>query len=539
LRRISSHRILFCLLLVAAPAVAQHEQHSGGVGWVPREILERPVPLRQGIGRYHDPVTTTSRDAQAFYDQGMAYVHSFVWIEAARSFHQALRLDPRMAMAHVGLSYAYSGLEDGRASIAAFREAQALAANLSERERLRLKIRARHLAAMSDPQNSAKLAEFRRAIDAALSRYPADAALWILRGQAEEASPFTRGQAGTAASIPFYEAALARSPDNFAAHHYLIHCYEDIGRIPEALEQGEAYVHLAPAIPHAHHMYAHDLRRVGRTEEAVAEFRKADELENAYFRSEKIPAELDWHHVHNLTLLATSYQYLGQMKIAEQVLREAFAIPVFSDYTAFNRKDLPEFLLWSGRADEALAASREVGKSQWALARIVGHAQAGRALLALDRTAEAQAELTAAEKELPQVAPNSGVDPYIWILRGALDLKAGRWAEGAALLKKIEKRLRTSAGPDAWSQTLYLLESIARIARDAGDWELAQFTAQQMLEYDPAYAGSHYAMALYAEHRGDAATARREFAEAEKLWSKADPDLPQLARAKEKLSSAR
>ena len=46
-----------------------------------------------------------------------------------------------------------------------------------------------------------------------------------------------------------------------------------------------------------------------------------------------------------------------------------------------------------------------------------------------------------------------------------------------------------------------------------------------MIRHDPTYAGGHYALALVSQHHGDAAAARQEFAEAEKLWSKADPDL--------------
>ena len=65
-------------------------------------------------------------------------------------------------------------------------------------------------------------------------------------------------------------------------------------------------------------------------------------------------------------------------------------------------------------------------------------------------------------------------------------------------------------GPDAWAQTLFTIEAIARAAREAGDWELAAWAARQMLEHDPNYAGSHDALALVAEHRGDAQTARAE-----------------------------
>src|SRR5215831_17966274 len=99
--------VLTALLPLAA--VCQEHVHEA-LDSIPMELLERPVPLRTGIGIFHDPVTTESKDAQAYYDQGICYLHSYVWIEAARSFNQALRVDPRLAMAHLGLSYAYSGL---------------------------------------------------------------------------------------------------------------------------------------------------------------------------------------------------------------------------------------------------------------------------------------------------------------------------------------------------------------------------------------------------------------------------------------------
>ena len=97
---------------------AQHSSHQ--LTAIPLEILERPVPLRPGIGRAHDDVHTTSRDAQALYDQGLAYLHSYVWIEAARSFNAALRLDPRLALAHAGLSVALVELNRPADAIAFF-----------------------------------------------------------------------------------------------------------------------------------------------------------------------------------------------------------------------------------------------------------------------------------------------------------------------------------------------------------------------------------------------------------------------------------
>src|SRR5215469_14098290 len=83
-RTFISNFICLWLFLPLLQARAQHEGHTGQevVGYVPREILERPVKLGPGIGRVHEPVTTSSPEAQSFYDQGLAYLYSFVWIEA-------------------------------------------------------------------------------------------------------------------------------------------------------------------------------------------------------------------------------------------------------------------------------------------------------------------------------------------------------------------------------------------------------------------------------------------------------------------------
>src|SRR2546427_6304582 len=99
------------LVLVALAVAAQHTGSSGHEPLqVPESILERPVTLREGRGRIHEAVSTASPEAQAFYDQGLAYLHSYVRIEAARSFHQTLRFDAALVMAEIGLSYAESQL---------------------------------------------------------------------------------------------------------------------------------------------------------------------------------------------------------------------------------------------------------------------------------------------------------------------------------------------------------------------------------------------------------------------------------------------
>src|SRR6266699_3736465 len=512
-----------CLLAVwVAPGTAQHESHEGHevVGWVPNEILERPLPLRRDIGNLHEKMTTSSAEAQAFYDQGLNYLASYVWIEAARSFHQALRLDPSSSAPYVGLCDVYVQLQDVAAARRAIEKAQSLSGQITEAERQRMEIRVRLVDFLEDKENLEKFVAYRKAIYDALMANPLDPGLWILRGFADEGPGAGHGQTGDLDSIAFYLSALAVSPNNSAAHHYLAHSYENIGRTDEALYHSEAYLQVSSSIPHAHHMRGHELRRAGRIEDAIEEFRTANNLENAYYRAEHIPAQYDWHRAHNLNLLAMCHQLLGQMKVAEQLLRESFLLPGHGELAEFGRKQLPEFLLARGRAQEAFEQARILAQSPSMMAQFAGHTLEGRALVAMNRVDDAQKEMALARDALILI-PASDADrlrPYSDNLRAEILLSERKSAEGVALMKEIEEQLRASPGPDARSQALIQLDSIARGARETEEWALAEFTAREMIQQDPSYAGGYYALGLVAEHEGNSITAVRQFSVAKKLW---------------------
>jgi tetratricopeptide (TPR) repeat protein len=332
---------------------------------------------------------------------------------------------------------------------------------------------------------------------------------------------------------------LRISPDNGAAHHYLTHSYENLNQIDRALVHGEYYARLAAAIPHAHHMWGHDLRRVGRLDEAIAAFNRTNDLENAYYAAEKIPSEYDWHHVHNLDLLATAYEHKGQMRRAEELLREAAAIKPLTEYQEYNQKSLTVFLLGRERWKDALKTSKGLIGAKSPATRVVGHSFAGHAYLGLKDATAAQRELEAAQRVMNDVptlvggvaVARSAVAPYVDALRAEILLREGNKEEGRALMKDVQARLRALPGPDAWTQALFRLDAFGRIARDVGDWDLAEHTARQMLEHDGAYGGSHLALALVARERGDLELARREAAEARKYWRDADKGLKEVKQS--------
>jgi tetratricopeptide (TPR) repeat protein len=327
-------------------------------------LLERPIGLRSDIGHVHQAITSTSSAAspktQDDYDQGLTLLHHYVWVDAARSFHEALRADPDCAMCWMGLARAEQGSERPDATRAAIANAQRLAPKTTPREQAFIALRALQIEAQdaAGPEQAQKFDAYKEAIDRALAAYPDDAELWILRGNAEEPGPWGRGQFGGSASIAFYETALVRSPGHLGAHHYLVHSYENIAHPAEAARHGRIYADAAPGVAHAQHMLGHVLPRLGRWEEALAQFRKADAIEEEYARQLRLRPGDDWHHLHNLQLLGYTELRLGRLAEAEATFRRAFDTPARLPYRGTPQASLAEFYLLRGRLDDALAVSR-------------------------------------------------------------------------------------------------------------------------------------------------------------------------------------
>jgi tetratricopeptide (TPR) repeat protein len=526
------------LTLVSGPCVRAQDHPTHHIPIVPAEILARPVTLRSGIGKAHDIVSTKSNEAQQFYDQGLAYQHAYVWIEAARSFNQALRLDPRLAMAQLGLSFVLAELNNPEGSRAAFESAQQLAAGANDHDRLHISLRATQLAYESSPTDVNKRVAYQRALDAALIVRPDDAELWMLRGISESPDAFERGQGSVASAIPYYQKALALG--GVSAHHYLTHSYENSNQFAKAVEHATAYAQAAPNVPHALHMRGHVLRRTGQIAAAVSAFDAADRVQAAYFATEHVPPEYEWHHEHNLDLLGSSYQYLGQMERAERALKAAFELPSLLVVQMYDKRAWPEFLIARGRLDEALTAATVLASHPVSLVRATGHIELGQVHLAAGRFAKAADETNLALRDLRAASSGQAlIAPAFQQLQGEFFLRTGQVERGRTMLRDVARLARALPGPDNWVQALFMLESIARTARAAGDDEFAAWAALQMLEHDPNYAGGHYARAIAARQSGDTVTAQREFATASQLWNSADPTFADMVDIRAALMTPR
>src|SRR5262245_29657851 len=63
-------------------------------------------PLIAGMGNHHHAISTTSPDAQRYFDQGFNLVFRFNHEEAVRSFTRATELDPKAPMPYWGIAWA-------------------------------------------------------------------------------------------------------------------------------------------------------------------------------------------------------------------------------------------------------------------------------------------------------------------------------------------------------------------------------------------------------------------------------------------------
>jgi tetratricopeptide (TPR) repeat protein len=520
-------------LIVVDASAAQQAQSLREIPKVPSDLLARPVTLAKGIGHAHDAVGTKSQSAQAFYDQGLAYLHSYVWIEAARSFNQVLREDPSLAIAHAGLSLAYTELNDPAAARAAIERAQTLGAAANDHDKRH--IEARRLQMAAETGNAAALSAYRAFLDEALKALPNDVEFWLLRGNAASPDPADRGQGSVAPAIPFYDKARALAPDADAPLHFLTHAYENNRDTARSAAWSAQYAKAAPSIPHAHHMHGHVLVGMGQVAAAIAEYESADRIERAYLASEKIAAQFEWHHEHNLDLLAASYAYLGRMQQAEQAFKEAFALPTALAVQAFNKRNYPAFLTSRGRVDAARTAAAALVAHPSSFARVAGHIEAARALMGAHRPKEAADASNAALTEVRSSPPVGGIAaaPFA-IMQSEFLIRTNQRERGEPMLRQAVRRLRTLTGPDSHMDTVFTLEAIARAMREAGAWDLAAWVAGQMIEYDPNYAGSQFASALSLEREGNTNAARQAFTAAVRLWASADADLAELRLAREK-----
>src|SRR4030095_1394719 len=81
------------------PSAAEQSSTTETTHTMPRQPMSLPdwaqgARLFENLGNFHRKVTTSSNEAQQYFDQGMRFLWAFNHDESTRSFARAAELDP-------------------------------------------------------------------------------------------------------------------------------------------------------------------------------------------------------------------------------------------------------------------------------------------------------------------------------------------------------------------------------------------------------------------------------------------------------------
>ena len=286
------------------------------------------APLFDGLGKLHHPVTTSSKMAQRYFDQGLSLCYAFNHTEAIRSFEAAARQDANLAMAWWGVAYAYGphvnkpmSKEDNDNAWAALRKAMDLRSNASPQEQAYITaLRTRY---------QEKFAEDRLALDKAYAAamrnvakaYPDDLDAQTLLAEAlMDTMPWDYWQKDRSPKPETEEAntalryVITRNPDHPGANHFYIHAVE-AGPQPElALPSADRLLNYAPQAGHLVHMPSHIYMRVGQYDDAIKANQRAVKADQSYIRHCRAQGFYPGaYYPHNAYFLWYAYLFQGRV----------------------------------------------------------------------------------------------------------------------------------------------------------------------------------------------------------------------------------
>ncbi|OYD84832.1 tetratricopeptide repeat protein [Azospirillum brasilense] len=288
---------------------------------------EASVDLLDGLGTLSWPVTTTSPQAQAFFDQGLRLSYAFNHGEARRAFRKAQGLDPGCALCFWGEALVLGPninwpMEpaSNEPALAALRQAQLHAAHATDRERALINALARRYAEGAPTDRKALDAAYADAMAEVARRFPEDAQIAVLTAEAmmnltpwdywADAGRTPKGR--TADIVATLERVLASDPEHPGAIHYYIHMVEASDRPERAEPYADRLGRLMPAAGHIVHMPSHIYFRVGRYRDSLEANRGAVAADEAYLAKVKATGlYAGAYYPHNIHFLMVSAQMAG------------------------------------------------------------------------------------------------------------------------------------------------------------------------------------------------------------------------------------
>ncbi len=513
-------------------------------------------------GRIAFPTSATGQ-AQASFERGVLYLHSFEYDEAILAFRDAQARAPGFAMAYWGEALSYTqplwyNENLPRAREVLHRLAPTAAARAAKASTPREKAYLAALERLFGPGD--RLTRFRGFADglaAIVVQFPTDDEARVFQALALLATipegtrrPEVSLRAGALAS-----GVLTRNPQHPGAAHYVLHAYDDGEHTALALPAARIYAALAPQSSHAQHMPSHAFLPLGMWDEAA----KSDEASWAASVAwvKRTGRTVNQQDFHSLSWL--HYEYLQQGRFskardAAAIVSRALDATLKLGATATANMPAAHGHLASEigrgydgsglRNEQANMRARSVIEgSDWHLmkgASSFGNVDElfalGLSSVANDdygRADAALAELRKASTMLPDRDAADVASIMAEEVSAMLAIARGRQAEGLATLARATAREAARPKPIARpypakpAGELYA-EALAGLGQPGA--ALAEFrkVLQRLARRPAALLG----LARAADAAGNRAEARRAATEFLQIWHAADADRPELAEAR-------
>jgi hypothetical protein len=525
-------RIAAMLALAAALGLA------GGVIGTPR-LNAQPTHPREppihGLGHVHMD-TSCAPSVSVAFDRALALLHNFWYARALTTFTEVIQVDPQCAMAYWGAAMTYNHPFWDAPSPADVAAARALVQQglhtpkASPREQRYLAAVAALYQGAGSGGKSARDEAYKDAMAVTYAQYPDDEAklfygLSMLGTVKEGAKGFER----QAVAAKLFEEVYANNPHHPGVLHYLIHVYDEPVHAADGLTAARAYATTAAAVPHAQHMPSHIFTRLGYWEESAATNENAWRTSEADVQRAGEPGE--YRDFHTLNYLQYAYLQLGRYRDAKRVtdLIQAQYDALATKTTAPDTPDLQARHV-RGRTIYALPDRVVYGYFDM-LTRYLVEAgawaeAAAERLVTLSTDAEqhplVKQILTLQATEAQAIAAQAVGD-----LQGAIT----RMNEAVALEEAIDT-LSQPPYPIVPAHEFYgtMLLEMHHVAE-------AERHFAETLTRTPGRPKAIYGLARAAEARGDTPTATTRYTEFLELWTHADQDRPELARAQRFLAT--
>jgi tetratricopeptide (TPR) repeat protein len=302
--------------------------------------LAKGAMLFDDLGTHVKPVSTSSPEAQRYFDQGLRLTYGFNHDEATRSFARAAEIDPACAMCFWGVALTLGPnynvpMLAARAQAAwdALGRAKALAPRSMPVENALIGALTNRYKGQ-DPLDPVAMHPFNVAYANAMrgvaNSFPDDLDVQVLFAEATmDVNPWKlwtldgKPSHGTDETVSTLERVLARNPNHPGANHYYIHAVEASPHPEKALPSAERLPGLMPGAGHVVHMPAHIFQRVGRYDDASAANERAVRVDLAYLAKTKPPGYYPMYLGHNYGFLSFSSSMEGRSSVSLDAARDA------------------------------------------------------------------------------------------------------------------------------------------------------------------------------------------------------------------------